>query len=346
MKRISNKNILWINYLKAICIIGVFFVHCNLYYGYDMHGINAFVHPFYVNAFFFVSGYLLFRKQLSEPLIRQKSSDYLLGGGKSLLLNIVYRLMIPSTLFAAIEFIPSYMLRGQAFSIGTLLYKTIGGCTYWFTSALVVAEFLVLLMLISRIRSIWFYFVGCCVVYVLGKSIVCSGFSLFEQYPSLPWQYKHGMYAIIFMALGGAYWKLENHINRMMNKYVVMGMSVLYVILLVVCPNHFKVLVSMLEVNLAGISLSILATVTLIEVCKRLPKSNILNYIGQNTIGFYFMSGALPIVLSMVVHRLMPYSNMLGFSIVLFGSLLIGYVAVYLMNRFAPWLFDLRILKR
>ena len=77
----KQKSILWINYLKAICIIGVFFVHCNLYYGYDMHGINAFVHPFYVNAFFFVSGYLLFRKQLSEPLISQKSLDYLLGGG-------------------------------------------------------------------------------------------------------------------------------------------------------------------------------------------------------------------------------------------------------------------------
>lgn len=254
--------------------------------------------------------------------------------------------MIPSTLFAAIEFIPSYMLRGQAFSIGTLLYKTIGGCTYWFTSALVVAELLILLMLVSRIKSYWFYFLSCCLVYALGQSLVTCDFSLFELYPSLPWQYKHGMYAMVFLALGGTYWKLENHINKMMNKYVVMGMSLLYVILLVVCPSHFNVLVSMLDVNLAGILLSILATVMLIESCKRLPKSNVLNYIGQNTIGFYFMSGALPIVLSMVVHRIMPYSNMLGFSIVLLGSLLISYVAVCLMNRFAPWLFDLRTFKR
>ena len=77
----NKKSILWINYLKAISIIGVFFAHCNHHYGYDMHIINRFIFPFYVNAFFFVSGYLLFRKQLSDPLISQRASEYLLVGG-------------------------------------------------------------------------------------------------------------------------------------------------------------------------------------------------------------------------------------------------------------------------
>ena len=342
----SNKSILWINYLKAISIIGVFFVHCNLFYGYDLHIINRFIHPFYVNAFFFVSGYLLFRKQLSEPLITQRASEYLLGGCKIYLLNIIFRLMIPSTLLAAIEFLPSYLLRGMTFDLGTLLYKTIGGCTYWFTSALVVAELLILLMLVSRIRSIWFYFIASCVMYALGQSIVSCDFSLLEQYPSFPWQYKHGMYAIIFLALGGVYWKFENLINIVINKYVFIGMIVLYVILLIIYPSHFKVLVSMLDVNIAGIFISILATVSLIELCKRLPNSNVLNYIGQNTIGFYFMSGALPIVLSMVVHKVMPGSNAFGLAIVFAGSMAISYVAVYIMNRFMPWLLDLRTMKR
>ena len=342
----SNKSILWINYLKAISIIGVFFVHCNLFYGYDMHIINRFIHPFYVNAFFFVSGYLLFRKQLSEPLISQRASEYLLGGGKILLVNIVFRLMIPSTLFATIEFLPSHLLRGMTFDLGTLLYKTIGGCTYWFTSALVVAELLILFMLVSRIRSIWFYFIASCVMCALGQCIVSCDFSLLEQYPSFPWQYKNGMYAILFLAFGGVYWKFENLINRVINKYVFIGMTVLYVILLIIYPSHFKVLVSMLDVNIAGMFISILATLLLIELCKRLPKSNVLNYIGQNTIGFYFMSGALPIVLSMLVHKIMPGSSAMGLAIVFAGSMGISYVAVYLMNRFMPWLFDLRTLKR
>ena len=252
--------------------------------------------------------------------------------------------MIPSSLFAAIEFLPNHLLRGMTFDLGTLLYKTIGGCTYWFTSALVVAELLILLMLVSRIRSIWFYFIAACVMYALGQSIVSYDFSLLEQYPSFPWQYQNGMYAIIFLALGGVYWKYENCINRMMNKYVVTGMTVLYVILLILYPSHFKVLVSMLDVNIAGIFISILATVLLIELCKRLPKSNVLNYIGQNTIGFYFMSGALPIVLSMVVHKIIPGANALGLATDFAGSMSISYVAVYLINRFLPWLLDLRLL--
>lgn len=173
-----------------------------------------------------------------------------------------------------------------------------------------------------------------------------SGFTLFEHYPSLPWQYKNGMFAVIFLAVGGVYWKFENYINRMMNKYVFAGMIVLYIILLLIFPSHFKVLVSMLDVNIAGIFLSILATVTFIELCKRLPKSNVLNFIGQNTIGFYFMSGALPIVLSMLVHKLFSESNVLGLVIVFAGSMSIAYVSVYLMNRYIPWVFDLRVLRK
>lgn len=34
----------------------------------------------------------------------------------------------------------------------------------------------------------------------------------------------------------------------------------------------------------------------------------------------------------------------LGLAIVFMGSMSIGYVAVYLMNRFMPWLLDLRLL--
>lgn len=77
----TRKDILWINYVKAFSIIGVFFVHSGLYYGLFTGSINTFIHPFYVNAFFFVSGYLFFRKQLSEKLLGQNIGEYLIGGG-------------------------------------------------------------------------------------------------------------------------------------------------------------------------------------------------------------------------------------------------------------------------
>lgn len=79
-----QKSITWINSYKALCILAVFFVHCQLYYGYEIGMVNDFVHPWYVNAFFFVSGYLLLWKQLSAPRIEEDRALYVsrLGGGR------------------------------------------------------------------------------------------------------------------------------------------------------------------------------------------------------------------------------------------------------------------------
>lgn len=81
----QQKSITWINTYKALCILAVFFVHCQLYYGYTLDALNVFVHPWYVNAFFFVSGYLLFWKQLSKPRIEEYRALFVsrIGGGKA-----------------------------------------------------------------------------------------------------------------------------------------------------------------------------------------------------------------------------------------------------------------------
>ena len=55
----------WIDNVKAICMIGVYLLHSEAYYGYGSVQYGVFFRPFYVNAFFLVSGYLLFRKVLN-----------------------------------------------------------------------------------------------------------------------------------------------------------------------------------------------------------------------------------------------------------------------------------------
>ena len=78
MENISNKkNIIWINTVKALSMIFIYFVHCQLYYGLLFSGLNQFIYPFYVNVFFFISGYLLFSKELSSPKIEQNRKKYL-----------------------------------------------------------------------------------------------------------------------------------------------------------------------------------------------------------------------------------------------------------------------------
>lgn len=81
----EKKSIVWINTLKALCILAVFLVHTQSYYGKGLGNANLFIHTFYVNAFFFVSGYLLFWKQLSEPKILEDGKTYIsaVGGGRN-----------------------------------------------------------------------------------------------------------------------------------------------------------------------------------------------------------------------------------------------------------------------
>ena len=143
----------------------------------------------------------------------------MLGGGKSLCSNILWRLVLPTILFSVIEFFPSHVLRGHGFDISTFLCKTIGGCTYWFTAALVVAELLIVGMLLTRTRNVWFYFATCCVFFMLGQIMVANEWTIFKQDPSLPWQYQNGLYALLFLAFGGLYWRYEDAINKWMNRY-------------------------------------------------------------------------------------------------------------------------------
>lgn len=69
-----KKDIPWINTVKVLCMIIIYFYHTTVYMQFDIsNSIHPYYRLFYTNAFFFVSGYLLFSKQLSFPL---KSLDF------------------------------------------------------------------------------------------------------------------------------------------------------------------------------------------------------------------------------------------------------------------------------
>ncbi len=70
-----------------------------------------------------------------------------------------------------------------------------------------------------------------------------------------------------------------------------------------------------------------------------------LDSVGKDTIGLYFMCGAWPIVISMVVRKFMGVS-FAGWNTVLVTSFLLAYISMKLMTRFIPFVFDFRKLKK
>lgn len=338
-----RKNITWINTIKAVCLLSVYYVHVQIYYGYRIEPLNWFVHAFYVNGFFFVSGYLLFRKQLTEPNISEPFARYALGGGKILINNLVYRLMIPSFLFSLIEFVPKHVIRGESITVSEFFFETFGGGTYWFTSSLVVAEMLVVVFLLFRVRQLWIYAIA-------GFIAVTCGIYLFDNrgegfMPSHEiWAWRRGLVAYGYLVAGGLYWKYEKVIDRYLNLVVCL----LLAIPLILCPRlqeAAQCMISTYEFNLFGFAYSLIIVRLLIAVCKLMPSNRMLTFVGQYSLCFYFLSGALPIVLGIIIHRLYPESCLFGYIIVLVLSVVASYSITYIFNQYTPWIFDIRKIK-
>lgn len=343
----GKKDINWVNALKALCIIFVFLRHCGNYYGAGLGWFDRIYLPFYVNAFFFVSGYLLFWKQLSAPKINEMRKEYVTGGGITLALNVLYRIVIPSILFSTIEFFPKKLIKGDEIIVSDCLFETLGGCTYWFTSALVVAELLFLLLLFTRFRNIWFYVFAALILTSIGKHVIDSGFTFIEGHGSFPWQWKHGLICTIYMAAGGVYWRFEALVRKVMKGWVTLLLLVAFCF----CSIYFfdylysGYMVSMLLIHPIGVLWGVLASVLLIEFCRHLPENHILTFIGQNSIGFYFLSGALPMTFG-IIYKKLPFEPNVGVHLSIWiMTLSIAYFVVAGINRFAPWIWDMRRLK-
>ena len=212
--------------------------------------------------------------------------------------NILYRIVIPSVIFSAIELFPSCILQGRELCIGFALYKTIGGGTYWFTSALVVAEMLLLILFCTRKRSIWFYASVCLALSVAGLIIVKLDILRIGI-----WAWHQGLIALLFLAMGGLYWRYEKQIDNLMRWWFVITLLVIYVAIILGLKDYTDPLISTLTIRPLGFVTSAIACLLLVWLCKKLPGMKPMTFIGQNSLGFYFMSGALPITLSMVAHK-------------------------------------------
>lgn len=87
------------------------------------------------------------------------------------------------------------------------------------------------------------------------------------------------------------------------------------------------------------------AILVLIYFFKWLKGCDLSNYIGRHSIGFYFFSGALPNVIAVAFHKAIPNFNS-PFLPILVGllAIVITYWIVKALNRWMPFVFDMRLL--
>lgn len=187
------KNLVWIDSVKCLCMLFVYWLHVGTFSSHPL-AFPIEYGPFFVNAFFFVSGYLLFRKFKSD-----NSSDTRLKTLK----NIFFKICIPSMIFSTIDYIPKNIVNGVPMSVGGFAFDVMLRGTNWFTCALAVAELLlVVCFCFSKKVNTWRVLAFSIVFFVVGLLLKTNDVRILgNEY--LPWFYKSGLMATLFLAWGG-----------------------------------------------------------------------------------------------------------------------------------------------
>lgn len=330
----EKKTISWINYVRVICMFLVYFHHTEnrIHFDFLDRSFDVYYKPFFVNAFFVVSGYLLYKKQ--EQIYQSVKSTRLWFNefGKKYLSNILFTLVVPSIIFSLILFFPKILLRHQEFDASTLLEHTIGGGSLWFVSALAVAQLLIFVPLFFRKISLTIW--G-------GVGVICLVTAILLHkagYENFPWYYQSGLCAVFFIWFGSLIYKIEH--------FLFFHLKVLW-IMLFVCYSvviyfvHPVVNIGYVKLNLQGFLLCLMSSLILIAFCSWLKPNKFVDKIGTSTIGLYFLSGGVPEIVAMTANRFVVLNDFL-FVIVVIISFFAAIILNELIRKYAYFLFDLR----
>ena len=323
----------WIDAVKGMSMLCVYLLHSEAYYGGSGSLLGRAMHPFYVNAFFFVSGYLFF-----SSLNRGGDS---LAAIRKKIHSVVYRLVIPTILFATLMYLPKMLFHGNDTDFSQYFLYVWGGVSYWFTSALAVAQLILLLLASVNLKGIGGYVVITAALFTLSTSLDVSG-TVNDSLAYFPWFWKTALVYSFIMALGGMYHRCEARIEHLMK----FGWIVLLVIFLgiVWCGQPVKALGVGGRCNLAGFVAMCCSILLLVMLAKRIRPCKWLEYVGKNSIVFYFFSGVYPAAVGAAVARMVPDGRYGMTMMVATISILLGAATTYAVNRYAPFMLDLRML--
>lgn len=331
-----QKKIPWINAVKAICMLSVYMLHSEAYYGIGDISYGQVLQPFYVNGFFFISGYLFFGKQLRTV----DSYDFLMFWKN--IKNVVFRLIIPTIVFASAIYIPKLFFHNMNISVGQYFHDVFGGISFWFTSAITVSQIILLCLLFIKSKNVWTYFVVSVFLFVIAIYL-----GQVNENP-FPWYYKSGLGATLFLTLGGVYNQYESKIDGKFGRMAFCLIALLYLVCVIynfIDPSFQYAIMSM-TFNFSGLFVSVLGIIFILLICKRLPDIKILEFIGRNSIVFYFFSGAVPASVGLLFQKIFPDKLYIITMAVALISICIGYILTYIIVNYFPWLTDFRKLRK
>lgn len=321
----KEKNIAWINTGRAVCMLCVYLSHCNFYYLKIISPVYFVYMPFYLSFFFFISGFL-FYKNLDEFPFRKK------------LAGIVNKLLWPVILFPSLIWIPKMMAHGNNVSLTAYFADVFGGTAAWFVSTIIVAQ-LISLVLIYLFRKKIF------MMLILSAVSMSLAFFLktIDQTP-FPWYYKSGMIAVFFMVLGGIAGTYYEKLKRIITIPGLLLSGILYFGLMLYNYYNLGYFQAIMSVDYDNIPLgllnNILGILFMLQLCHYIPEIKWLQYIGKNSIIFYFFAGGIPLTIGYLAKAFLPCHGYLTTAVVTVLCIVLVFPIAYIINRYFSWTLD------
>lgn len=321
----------WVNVLRAWSMAGVYLWHCEEYCG-GGRTLSLFISPVCMAVFFFVSGYLFFRKAYGPG--QSQTWRHQFG-------NVFFRLVVPTMLFAALLYVPKTLFHRQVASWAGFGFSVVGGTTFWFTSALALIQIsaiglLWLMRLVNlsrRLTMAMMMVVGACLW--LGFTQIHAPFNAF------PWSFTSGMHYFIFFVLGGCFSasSLLNDYSRPRHPFLFVLSFVVYVVLSLFVGHPHAMLDHLLRLVAAMVGLA-----CFVPLACLVPPSRWQTFVGRNSIAFYFLCGLMPALMAFLF-RHFGFEGGWAVPAVFLLSFMLSGCTSWLLRRYTPSLFDLRELK-
>lgn len=314
--------------MRALCMVLVYLMHSEIYFlsEEELSGLIYATSPFRVSVFFFISGFLFLGRYFTQE--KDCSPPELTAMSR----RIIRKLAWPTVAFASIIYLPKKLFHQDSITFVQYLYDVWGGMSYWFTSALCVAQLLLLVML-------WCYkgdgrkcFITALCLAALAQYLSGLG------WPAFPWHYTTAAAALPLLVSGGLYYKHQETVQRYLERgWVVLPLAAVYLGIIVfswktrcVIPWHYN-----REWNVENILALVTGLSVFMTLCRHLPSMRWCDYMGRHTIVFYFLSGVMPAFVSTVFHLLFPglLYPVLCIPVALV-SLLLSSIATHLVFRY------------
>lgn len=342
---INIQRIDYVDTIKYICIMFVMLSHLDA----NTNLMWAFYSPFFLSAFFFVSGYVYKQK----------------GDFKSFIYKKIRQLFIPWLFFSVFNIIISHILTFNYHSdlITELKWNflQIRGCGdgIWFVAALFVA-FIPFYFFIDRFEKVSKSssgYTACIIAIVISWvlsviSIVYSYNMPSDIYPwgssALPWHVEYIFQAMFYMVLGYMFRKYyEEYIdkyNSLRNRIIVLAIYLIIVYMPILLDIGMILAIRIIYKFIS----EIFGIAVVVMFAKVIKTNRYISCVGQNTLIYFALHGKVYSLIQTLLKKYVGvlYADILGNVIAssVFGIIFAVVISViliiptYIINRWFPFI--------